>query len=111
MSQMSFGGKGDLIPVTVEIEVNTVKAEASIQMLMSHLYGVIGMLRLMGLPEESNALLMKVQRIISALNMLRVSLIAVQAASGPYGLLLAGFALTGTALTAGEVLYDSTRGV
>lgn len=111
MSQMSFGAGGELIPVRVEIQVDTSKAELSLGKLMTAAYGVIGLLRHMGLPEEADALLMKVQRITSSLYMMQAALLAVQASTGPYGLLFAMFVATGTAVTVADTFYETTRGI
>lgn len=108
--QMAFGAGGELIPVKVEIEIDTSKAEYSLSKLSVQLYGIIGLLRKMGLPEEADELLLKVQRITSSLYMMQAALLAVQASTGPYGLLLSIFVGVGTAVTVADTLYDTSRG-
>ena len=77
----------------------------------SLLYGTLGLLRRMGGGDENvMRIIAKTQQLISTLNMLRISIMALQAASGPLGWGLAVIGLAGTVLTMGDVVYDSTRG-
>jgi len=68
------------------------------------LYGTLGILRRLGLPDEVNQAMRVVQRMISTLNMLRLTMIAVQAASGPIGWALALIGISSFALDFGDFM-------
>lgn len=111
--QTRFGAGGGLevIPVTVEIQVETTKMVDQLKKVQILLYGTLGILRRLGLPEEVDSAIMKIQRIIAALNMLRLALYAVEMASGPMGWTVAGIGIAGTLLSTGDLMYDLGRGV
>jgi len=76
------------------------------------LYGMLGILRRMGLSEDVTRAITDIQRLISIMNMLRASYLALMAASGPVGWALAGIGLAGSAVTAvGSVLSMLDREV
>jgi len=84
--------------------IETAKAQmASLQQQLTQtltlLYGVLGILRELGLPDEMEKVITTVMRLISVVNMLRASLMALHAASGPYGWAMAMIGFVGTTVT------------
>lgn len=92
--------------VSFSLEVNVQKAYEDIRRLQTILYRVAGLLRRAGLPEEYDRLIAAVQRTIAALNMLRLTIAAFYASTGPIGWGLALVSLLGTATTAGPVMQE-----
>jgi len=111
--QTRFTGAGgvEVIPVKVEIQIETTKMITQLEKVQVLLYGTLGILRRLGLPEEVDSAILKIQRIIAALNMLRLALYAVEMASGPVGWAMAGVGIAGTVLSTGDLMYDLGRGV
>jgi len=70
----------------------------------------LGLLGRMGLPEEIEAQIRQVQRLITVLNQLRLTLIAIQAASGPYGWAIAALGAGATVMSTGQMLAWESRG-
>ena len=101
--------------VSFSLEVNVEKAYENIRRLQTVLYRALGLLRSMGLPEDVDAAIREIQNLIMILNQLRLTMIAVQAASGPIGWAMAGISTISTLMTTGEMygdqLYDWSRGV
>lgn len=98
----------------VEIEyaltVNVEDATTQIRQLERLLFRTMSLLRRMGLPENVTAVINQIQRLITVLRMLRVSLLMLQAATGPWGWIMGGMGLAVAGLTMGDMLYDNTRG-
>jgi hypothetical protein len=105
---MSVGCEGG--EINYELKVDTTKTARGLLKVQTLLYGILGILHRLGLPEPIDAAIVKIQRLISALNMLRLTLIGVEAASGPIGWAMAGIAVAGTVLTTGDLMYDMGRG-
>jgi len=93
-------------------DISLVFEEESVRNVMSKLvaistvmYGVLGLMRRMGLPEEYDQAIIAIQQIISTLNMLRVSLTALIALSAthPIGWAMFAIAAGGTILTLAEL--------
>jgi len=76
--------------VSFSLEVNVEPAYENIRRLETILYRYLGLLRRLGLPPEQEKLIREIQITITLLNQLRLTMIAVQAASGPIGWALAG---------------------
>lgn len=90
--------------VSFSLEVNVTKAYENIRRVQTILYRTISLLRRMGLPEDVDDAIAHIQKLISILNMLRLTMIAVQAASGPIGWAMAAVSVGGTAVTIAEEL-------
>lgn len=90
--------------VSFTLEVNTSRAVRALLKVQTVLYGVLGLLHRLGLPEPIDAAIRKLQQLIAAANMLRRSLILLETASGPLGWTMATVAVVGTALSFGEML-------
>lgn len=96
--------------VSFSLEINVKPTYEDIRKVQTVVYRYISLMRRLGLPENVDDAIEKMQRLIMISNQLRLSFIALQAASGPVGWALALAGLAGTALTTGEFLYDVTRG-
>lgn len=92
--------------VSFSLEVNVEKAYENIRKLQTVLYRTLGLLRRFGLPEEIDAQIMKIQRLIMLLNELRLTMIAVHTAAGPIGWALAGLGVATFAFDAGDLWQD-----
>lgn len=77
------------------------------------LYRTLGLIRRLGLPEDMEQAVVLVQRLISAMNQLRLAAIALQVASGPIGWALAAVSAVSAVWTGVEwadSAYDQMRG-
>ena len=93
----------------ITLNVDAKQAIQNAMLLSSVLYGILGLARRMGLPEEYDKMIAKIQQLIAVLNMLRVSMIAVQAVTGGVGgtmlgKTLVGVGIVGTIATFGDVM-------
>lgn len=75
--------------IIYELEVDNSKARASLRQVETLAYRVIGLFRRIGLPENIDAAIQKIQRAIATIRLLHSSLVALEAASGPIGWALA----------------------
>lgn len=82
------------------------RLEHNLRAVSTAIYGAIGLLRRMGFGENVDAALLKIQQLISMANMLRLSLISLQAASGPLGWVMAGVGVMGSLATVGGFIED-----
>jgi len=87
----------------VKLDMDLREATAEIARYTAVLYGALGIMKRMGLPEEAQAQIAQIQKMIAQLMMLRASLIAVEMAAGPVGWALAGISIAGTILTLTDV--------
>lgn len=85
---MSVGCEGG--EIDYKLTVNTANVLREIQILTGFFNSYARLLRKLGLPEEHAKLLREIQKTIMLLQKLRLTMIAVQAASGPIGWALAG---------------------
>jgi len=96
--------------VEFNLQVNTTKAEVDVlklQMLINRTMAVSNrLLKRMGAAEDLQDAIMNVQRLITTLNTLRLTILAVQAASGPIGWAMAGIGIIATALTVDDLMWD-----
>ena len=90
--------------VSFSLEVNVEQGHTALRRLYTVGYRVLGLLRRLGLPPEADAFLMKVQQMISAANSLRLTLNALQTASGPLGWAMLGISAITTAWTFSDVM-------
>ncbi len=95
---------------TTEIEylltVNLEQCATQIQQFERLLFRSLSLLRRMGLPEDVTQGINTIQRMITTLRMLRISLLALQAAAGPVGWATALIGLTIGMAEAGELGVD-----
>ena len=92
--------------VSFSLELNLEQAYTDIRRIETVLYRYFALLRRAGLPEELDDAVRKVQTLITIVNQLRLSMIAVHAASGPIGWLLAGIGATSFIITTTEFAMD-----
>jgi len=87
----------------VKLNFDMREATADLVKYSVALYGVLGILNRLGLPEEAQDCIRVLQKMIATINMLRASMIALQIASGPLGWALAGVSVAGSVLTLADV--------
>ncbi len=75
--------------IEYSLAVNIEDAKTSVQQVERLMFRTLGLFRRMGLPENVDHAVMYLQRFISAARMARISLAALEAASGPIGWALA----------------------
>lgn len=96
--------------VSFSLEINVEEAYTQIRRLETVLYRSLSLLARLGLPEKVEDMIREIQKAIAILNQLRLTLIAVQAASGPIGWALAAISALSTAVTIGEEVAYGMRG-
>lgn len=82
--------------VSFSLEINVEAAHTDVRRLLTALNRTFMILRRMGLPEDVDKAMRVVSNLVTLLNQLRLTIIALEAASGPLGWWLA---LTGMAST------------
>lgn len=92
--------------VTFNLEVDTSRVLRDIQLVNTAFNRVVSVLRKMGLPENVMEAISFVQRLIMLVNQLRLAMIALQAATGPYGWAMALLGLAGTQFSAADVALE-----
>ena len=96
--------------IDFNLKVDTTKTEVDIlklQMLINRTMSTTSrLLERLNAPENIRSAIMNVQRLITLLNTLRLTILAVEAASGPIGWALAGVGIVATALTAEDFIWD-----
>lgn len=97
--------------ISYEFDVSVETMEQKILKVQTLLYGILGIMRHMGLPDEINDAIMRVQRLIAVLNMLKAAyatLTAARMAAGdPFAWATAIIAVGGTAVTlVDEAMYS-----
>ena len=97
--------------VTFNLELNIEGAIDNARRLETLLYRSIGLLGRLGLPENIDAAIAKVQHLVMVIRLLHTAAIALEAASGPLGWALALVGVASAALSMGDLVYDVTRGV
>ena len=93
--------------VSFSLEVNVEKAYEDIRKVQTILYRTLSLIRRLGLPEDVEAAIVRLQRLIAVLNTVRLAIIALETASGPYGWAMAGLGLLTTAATVGDFIMES----
>jgi len=96
--------------VSFSLEVNVEKAYENVRKLQTVIFRVMGLMRRMGLSEDIDAAINKIQTAITLLNQYRLTLAAAQAASGPLGWALLGISVATTMYTSVEFMESELRG-
>jgi len=96
--------------VTFNLELNVESAIDSTRRLETLLYRSLSLLGRLGLPENIDQAIMKVERLVMTIRLLHTAMIALEAASGPIGWALAIVAGGTALLSMGDLVYDYTRG-
>jgi hypothetical protein len=97
--------------VTFNLELNVEQAIDNARRLELLLYRSIALLGRLGLPENIDQAISKVQRLIMTIRLLHTAMIALEAASGPIGWALALVGVASALLSTGDLIYDVTRGM
>ena len=97
--------------VTFNLDLIVDKAIDNARRLETLLFRTLGLLGRLGLPENIDQAIAKVQRLIMTIRLLHTAMIALQTAAGPIGWALAAIGIISAALTFGDMAYDYTRGV
>ncbi len=82
-----------------QVETRTKNMTLTMQKASAVAYGVLGIMKALGLPPPLDEAAVKVQRFIMLLNQLRIQIMLFEAASGPLGWALAGIGAIGFAVT------------
>ena len=82
-----------------ELKTKTQDVTFSLQKASAVAYGVMGIMKQLGLPPPFDEATLKIQRMIMLLNQLRITIHLVEIAAGPVGWALAGISIVGTAAT------------
>jgi len=90
--------------ISFSLQVNVEDTLSQARRLQTVLYRGLGLMRRLGLPPEIDAAIAKIQRLIGILNTLRLTMIAVHAASGPIGWALALIGVATFALDFGDFM-------
>lgn len=93
--------------VSFSLQINVDDTLEQARKLQTVLYRGLGLMRRLGLPEEIDSAIAKVQRLISILNMLRLTMIAVHVAAGPIGWALALIGVATFALDFGDFVMEA----
>lgn len=94
--------------VKFDVTLDTTKATAELYRVQQLLQRSLTLISRLTGNEEIDGAIMKIQRMIGVLNMLRLTMIALHAASGPVGWALAAIGVIGAGLSAGELLMGSS---
>jgi len=97
--------------ISFSLQLTVEDAVSNIRQLQTVAYQTLTLLKRMGLSEDINDAITKIQRIISVLNSARLAMIALQAATGPMGWALAGVGLVATGFQAYDMAEYELRGV
>lgn len=92
--------------ITFNLIVNAEQAENAIRNLETPFIRAMGLMRRMGLPENMDAAITKVQRMIMTLRTLHTLLIATQTVSGPLGWINLALSAGTTALVVGDFAQE-----
>jgi hypothetical protein len=96
--------------VTFNLELNVEYVMSNLRRLELLLYRSLALASRLGLPENIDVAINKIQRMVMVIRLLHTSMIALEAASGPIGIALAAVGLVSFGVTTGDLVYDLTRG-
>ena len=92
--------------VTWALEIDVSKTMSEIRRLEILLFRILGLVRRLGLPEDIEAGIVRIQRLIMTVRLAHAAFIALHAAAGPVGWALAGVGVVSAAWTAYDVAYE-----
>jgi hypothetical protein len=87
-----------------EVSAKARRTDLNVSRAITALSTALLLVRRLSGDEDVDAAVTKLLRLIQTLNMLRTMMIAVNAASGPWGLLFAGIGAVGTIFTVGDMV-------
>jgi len=94
--------------ITFNLEVIADDATENVRRLETLIFRTLGLLRRLGLPENIDAAILKIQQLVMTIRILHSAFIALQAATGPIGWLLGAVVLISGILSAGEFMMELT---
>lgn len=92
--------------VSFSLEVNVEKAYQDLRRVQTVLYRTLDLVKRLSGDENIDQAITKIQRMIAIINQLRLTIIALEAASGPIGWLLAGIGAASFLVTTAEFAMD-----
>lgn len=92
--------------VSFSLEINVEPAHQSLRVLQMVLFRLLGVFRRLGLPDNIDAGIAKMQRFIAVMNQARLAAIAFQTASGPMGWAMAGIGIATTAFSMADLATE-----
>lgn len=92
--------------VSFSLEVNVEPAYQDFRRLETIVTRCLGLMRRIGLPENIDEGIRKIQSIISYLNTLRLTAAAAQAATGPIGMAMFGITMATTVASTYDLMMD-----
>ena len=95
--------------VTWNLNVDVSEATRQLGRFSTALYGMLGILRLLGLPEKINDAIRALQQLIATANMARVAIMQLYTATGPVGWAMGVIAISGTAVTFADQAMHELR--
>ena len=92
--------------VSFSLEINVQEAYTNARQLQTILSRTAGLMRRMGLPENVDAAMMKLQRITATANAARLAMIAFTTATGPLGWGMAAVAIGAVAFSVADLAME-----
>jgi len=92
--------------VVFNLNIDVQETVRELRSLETVLYRALGLARQFGLPEDVDAAITKIQRLIATLNLLRATFIATQMATGPLGWVSAGLGAATTAFSIADLAME-----
>ncbi len=95
--------------ITFGLEIETSKTYSEIRKLELLLYRTLGLVRRLGLPEDIEQGIVRIQRLITTVRVAHAAFIALHTAAGPIGWALAGVGVVSAAWSVyDEIEYERT---
>lgn len=91
--------------VTFNLELNVERALSNVRQLESVFFRALSLAQRLGLPEDIEQGIQKVQRMVMMLRLLHTTMIMVEAAT-PYGWAMALISVAGVSITAAEMTHE-----
>jgi len=96
--------------VKFDITASVSEVLTQIQLLERAINQLFSLMHKMGLPEEYEAMMTKVQRAIALWNLYRLTVIQAQLVSGPLGWTILGLGVAGTVVSTYDFMESELRG-
>lgn len=96
--------------VSFSLELNVQQALTRLRAVQAVAFRLLGLFRRLGLPENIDAAIGRLQRFIMLANQARLAAIAFQTAAGPVGIAFAAIGIAATFLMTAETIEYEMRG-